>query len=835
MHQARRWTTTLCAAALLAGTALSVTIAAPFMSGTAAAFGPASDWTVYHQNPAGSGVDPSGASFTDAGVAWTSPVLDGQLYGEPLEEGGLVIVATENDTVYALDVNTGAVVWSNHLATPVAASSLPCGDITPTVGITSTPVIDPSRSEVFVVDDELTGTGGAAHHLYGLDLSTGTVELNQVVDPPGSYPLYQLQRPGLALDDGQVIIGFGGNGGDCETPETPYHGWLAAVPEAGGTATDFEVASEPNDSQGAIWQGGAAPEVDSSGNIWVTTGNSAYHTAGQPYDDSDGVLEFSPSLTLEQYFAPADWYTDNAHDYDLSSVVPALLSDGLAFQSGKSQTGYVLSQSDLGGIGGQMALIPNYCGSTVDGGPAVVGNVVYEPCETGVEATQVSSSPPGISVLWKTPTGSGGPPIVAGGLVWTIDHDTGYLYGLNPATGRAVEFFSLGPIANHFPTPSVADGLLLAPSADQVTAFAAGYATNPPGNLSLYKSTALIGNLIDRVGGTLWSNNGDGSVDIYQCAGQTYSAGSCSALLASVNVLTEPSTMIGHFPATDFKLAAGVIDTNGDTCGLSGSPQCYVVVVGSNGDSNSLPLHFSAPAVTLHKPMAVVGNTRDAVAATHFPIGDTVMAEECDAAVNPASPSSNCDGATVITGHAETTGTVVWSASGIKMLVGADYIDPSGGTCNPGTTCDVVLVDETNPAITKELPVGFARPTVTLSPITVPNANGETIAVTAKNFPVGETVDALECDTAYTLGSSDNCDGSTRVQGVANSAGTVMGVAWSPTRVPVYTTATTTPYADMAFGSCSPGDTVGNMRPCYIGTTDAGNAAVAVATPFSVT
>ena len=69
--------------------------------------------------------------------------------------GGRVFAATENDTVYALSASTGAVIWSRHLATPVPASSLPCGDIGPTVGITGTPVIDPARGEIFVVADEL--------------------------------------------------------------------------------------------------------------------------------------------------------------------------------------------------------------------------------------------------------------------------------------------------------------------------------------------------------------------------------------------------------------------------------------------------------------------------------------------------------------------------------------------------------------------------------------------------------------------------------------------------------------------------------------------------------
>ena len=112
-------------------------------------------WTVYHGNPLGSGVDTSGVTFSPPNTAWTSPVLDGQVYGEPLEATGRVYVATENDTIYALAANTGAVLWSSHVGTPVPSGDLPCGDISPTVGITGTPVVDVGRGEIFAVADEL--------------------------------------------------------------------------------------------------------------------------------------------------------------------------------------------------------------------------------------------------------------------------------------------------------------------------------------------------------------------------------------------------------------------------------------------------------------------------------------------------------------------------------------------------------------------------------------------------------------------------------------------------------------------------------------------------------
>src|SRR5260221_1408206 len=101
-----------------------------------------SSWPAYHQDRAGTGVAPSVTAVTTRTRALTSPPLDGDIYGEPLVYAQRGYVAPENDTVYALSSATGELAWSRHLGRPVPASSLPCGNIAPTVRITSTPVID---------------------------------------------------------------------------------------------------------------------------------------------------------------------------------------------------------------------------------------------------------------------------------------------------------------------------------------------------------------------------------------------------------------------------------------------------------------------------------------------------------------------------------------------------------------------------------------------------------------------------------------------------------------------------------------------------------------------
>jgi outer membrane protein assembly factor BamB len=453
------------AVGLITGTVVNVVMgyAVPVAAQAANAAGHPGSWTVYHGDVAGSGAAGAVGAVDTSAAAWTSPVLDGQLYGEPLVSSSDVFVATQNDTVYALSTSTGRVIWSTHVGPPVPASALPCGNISPTVGITGTPVIDQSRNELFVVADELAN-GHPVHKLVGLHSSSGAIELTENVDPPGADAAALLQRTGLTLDAHQVVFAMGGNYGDCGT----YRGTVVAVKESGAAPTYFTVDAATGESQGAIWMGGAAPEVDRNGNVWVSAGNGSVHSAGQPYDDSDSALELSSSLRLLQFFAPATWAQDNAQDQDLSTA-PALLADGQVLVTGKSRVLYLLNGGHLGGIGGEEGSLGSPCGGEIDGGDAVMGDVVYLPCLGGTESVQVTADPPALRILWNSPKG-GGPPIVAAGLIWTIGQN-GTLYGLDRSSGAVRQQAPIGAPANHFPTPSVGGGLLLAPAADRVVAF----------------------------------------------------------------------------------------------------------------------------------------------------------------------------------------------------------------------------------------------------------------------------------------------------------------------------------------------------------------------------
>ena len=179
-------------------------------------------------------------------------------------------------TVYVLAARSGRVLWSRHLANPVPSRDLPCGDISPVVGITGTPVIDLARQEIFVDADTLikgpSSSGGveASHRLFGLDLLTGKVELSQPAMPSaGEDQLAQLQRPGLTLDHGRVVIAYGQNTGDCPGRNGPAHGYVVSIPETGGPLDYFQISS--GSDRGAVWMGGSSPVVDPQGNVYVAS------------------------------------------------------------------------------------------------------------------------------------------------------------------------------------------------------------------------------------------------------------------------------------------------------------------------------------------------------------------------------------------------------------------------------------------------------------------------------------------------------------------------------------------------------------------------------------
>jgi outer membrane protein assembly factor BamB len=386
--------------------------------------GGADDWPTYHRNNARDGNATNLAPLSTLAVAWNAP-LDGAVYGQPLVVGGHIFAATENDTVYALDQATGAVVWSAHVGQPERLSNLPCGDIDP-LGITSTMVYDPDTNRVFAVAE----TSGGAHTLFGIDAGTGAVEVRAVVEPPlGDRSAHQ-QRGALTLANGRVYVGYGGLFGDCGQ----YIGAVVSVTTGG---TGLQSYAVPTTREAGIWgTGGGVVDGD---HLLYAVGNGESTTT---YDGSDSILALSSDLRRTDFFAPTDWATQNAGDEDLGSMTPALVGQ-YVYADGKAGVGYVLRRDDLGGIGGQVSELDNGCDAF--GTSAVDGNTIYLPCTTGPRAVTVAADGTAHE-LWRAANSvpAEGSPVIGGGAVWVVDYFGGVLYALNPGSGAVLAQVRVG-------------------------------------------------------------------------------------------------------------------------------------------------------------------------------------------------------------------------------------------------------------------------------------------------------------------------------------------------------------------------------------------------------
>jgi hypothetical protein len=296
------------------------------------------------------------------------------------------------------------------------------------------------------------------------------------VDAPGSRPIDQLQRTGLALDAGRIIVGYGANAGDCGF----YNGWLVTVHEDGTSMQSVEVDSQQPGSGGSIWASGNAPAIDAAGDIWSATGNGPETSFG--YQES--VIKLDPNLNLLDWWAPSDWSALDHNDTDIGSSMPVLLPGGFVFEIGKGGTGYLLSGGSLGHTGGS-SYSRSVCGGSWGGGIYANG-VLYVACSDGMYAETLNTASGTYAPLAGWAGGAYGidAPTFAGGLVWSTDYTNGTLYGLDPSTG-ATKFSANLNGFEHFTSPSAGGGRLFVAnqdataSGDDVTAFQIANAPPP--------------------------------------------------------------------------------------------------------------------------------------------------------------------------------------------------------------------------------------------------------------------------------------------------------------------------------------------------------------------
>jgi outer membrane protein assembly factor BamB len=288
------------------------------------------------------------------------PAFQGHVYAQPLlwrgqgSKDGVLIVATEEDEVFAIDAHTGVQLWKRTLGEPVHGSALACGNISP-LGVTGAPVIDEAHATLYL-DAAVMRANGPRHEIFALSLSDGSVEPAWPVDVASALgarfdPALENQRGALALFAGRVFVPFSGHFGDCGA----FHGFVVGVSVSEPhQATSFAVRARG----GGIWgQGGVSGDGQS---LFAATGNTFGATS---WSDGEAILRLGPDLAppheARDFFAPSDWRDLDRHDLDIGGTAPTPIDVAsasgkrkLIFAIGKSGEAYLLDRDDLGGVGG---------------------------------------------------------------------------------------------------------------------------------------------------------------------------------------------------------------------------------------------------------------------------------------------------------------------------------------------------------------------------------------------------------------------------------------------------------------------------------------------------
>jgi len=320
------------------------------------------------------GLGPTSVSASDFGQVWSGNVV-GQVFAQPLVSQGTVLVVTEDNNIYGFNEQTGALRWSRSLHAPWKSADLNCVDITPNVGITATPVIDPATNTAyFLAKTYANGTSGpAAWFAHAVDVATGaerpgfpTAIVGTASNAPGTQfsPTTQNSRAGLALVNGVVYAAFAGH---CDAP--PFQGWIVGLSAFGSITTMWSTVAHENGDEGAgIWQSGGGIVNDRPGSLVFATGNGT--TLGAPtaganppatgFGESVVRLNVQPdgSLAPVDFFTPYDNVQLNSFDGDLGSGAPVVLppaqfgtpaTPNLMVQVGKEGYVYLLNADNLGG------------------------------------------------------------------------------------------------------------------------------------------------------------------------------------------------------------------------------------------------------------------------------------------------------------------------------------------------------------------------------------------------------------------------------------------------------------------------------------------------------
>jgi hypothetical protein len=424
----------------------------------------------YHGNPERSG------NFIVPPLTWErarslhldpsfQPRFSGHLYAQPLywqppgSASGMLIVATEDDTVEAIDAKSGNRVWTRTVGRPVPLSSQPCGNIDP-LGITGTPVINETTQAVYF-DAVVAEASGPHHRVFALALKDGSplpgwpVDVAEALAAHGQRfnPRNQNQRGALAILDGRVYVPYGGHFGDCGD----YRGWIVGIRLQ--DPRDIVIWSTRGRG-GGIWAPGG---ISSDGHsLFVATGNTI---DAATWSDGEAIFRLTPELSHDErpqgFFALSDWRTLDERDADLGGTNPLPLdvasaggARALVLALGKDARAYLLDRNDLGG---------SLASETVSTGPIRTAPSAY-PAAAGVyvafqgEGTRCptrnrdnnltvlqirAGPPPSFATAWCGVFRGAGAPIVtttdgrSNPIVWILGAEgDGRLHGYRGDTGE---------------------------------------------------------------------------------------------------------------------------------------------------------------------------------------------------------------------------------------------------------------------------------------------------------------------------------------------------------------------------------------------------------------
>jgi hypothetical protein len=501
---------------------------------------------------------PSTVNAGSFGKLFSCPV-DGAIYAQPLwvadlTVGGtrhnVIFVATQHDSLYAFDADASPCVqlWSvslidvahgGSLGETTVPSGVPGylvglgeGDITPEVGVTGTPVIDPTSNTLYVVSKSVNAApSGFYQRLHAIDLTSGSEKLGSPVTLSGTAPgtggggaavgfnaQTQNQRAGLALVNGVVYVSWA-----AHEDAPPWFGWVMGYSYNGTSFAQSAVFNAaPNGTGGGIWMSGGAPAADSSGELYVVTGNGTFDAAsgGLPNNDyGDSLLQLNGALSVTQYFTPSDEATDNNGDVDFGAGGAAVLADlpggspmpHVIVCGGKDETLYLLNRDSLGGFGDNLAAQKVAYGASIFATGAYWNYNFYLAGAKGpLTAYALDASVPKLTLAASTAHVYGFPgssPSVSAsgtqnGIVWTLDtsqYCTSNAQGCGPAVLYAND-------AANVATQLWSSAGAAADAAGNAVKFAVPTIAN---------GKVYVGTRGNNIGGLAGSTSSAGEVDVY--------------------------------------------------------------------------------------------------------------------------------------------------------------------------------------------------------------------------------------------------------------------------------------------------------------------------------